>query len=59
MLLGLSSNFKINRLLKIQFTAVIFGFVYLDQDPVTSKTVTNINGVLILVVINTTFQAIQ
>lgn len=46
-----------NRLLNIQFTAIIFGFVYFDQDPVTPKTVTNINGVLILVVINTTFQA--
>ena len=39
-----------------QFTAVLFGIVYLDQDPVTSKTVTNINGVLILIVIQLTFQ---
>ena len=49
--------FENNRLSNIQFTAIIFGFVYFDQDPVTPKTVTNINGVLILVVINTTFQA--
>ena len=35
---------------------MLFGIVYLDQDPVTSKTVTNINGILILIVIHLSFQ---
>ena len=38
--------------------ATLFGVVYMDQYPVTSKTVININGVLNLIILHLAFDSV-
>ena len=46
------------RVLKNLFMAILLGVVYMDQYPVTSKTVININGVLNLIILHLAFDSV-